>query len=296
MQEIRASVERLQKEKSRAMIFSIISNLFLFAMKLVIGIITGLVSIIAEALHSIVDVIASVIAYFGVKTALQPPDEDHQYGHGKIEVLTGTIENVMLFLIGAGIIYEGVKKLIERTQPRHLAIGIGIMIFSGLLNWVISIYLIGRGKKLRSVGIEVDGQNHRADVIVSLGVAAALTALKFTKIWWLDPAAAIALGAWVIIITITLAVKLMNQILDRGLNEDEMRKIKKELDKLKEIKDYHKIRTRQSGSTIFIDMHIKVDKNLTVQKAHELTKQIEEKFKVIYGDCNVLVHVEPYYK
>jgi len=288
--------EKKQKERSTAMMFSVISNLSLVILKLVVGIMTGLVSIIAEALHSIDDLLASIIAYFGVRTSLQPPDRDHQYGHGKVEIITGTIESILIFIVGVAIIYEGVKKLIDRTHPQLITAGIAIMVFAGVLNLLLSVYLIKKGKELRSLGIEVDGQNHQADVITSLGVAGALVALKLTGIWWIDPVAAILLGVWVLIIFTMLSIKLMGQLVDKGLDENEMRKIKKELDKFKEIKDYHKIRTRQSGSTIFIDMHIKVDKNLTVKRAHALTKEIEKKFQVLYGDCNVLVHVEPYFE
>ncbi len=296
MSEIEAKEEKRQKERSTAMMFSVISNLSLVILKLAVGIITGLVSIIAEALHSIDDLLASIIAYFGVRTALQPPDKDHQYGHGKVEIITGTIESILIFVVGVAIIYEGVKKFIDRTHPKLITAGIAIMAFAGVLNWLLSVYLIKKGKELRSLGIEVDGQNHLADVITSLGVAGALIALKLTGIWWIDPIAAILLGVWVLIIFTMLSIKLMGQLVDKGLDENEMRRIKKELDKFKEIKDYHKIRTRQSGSTIFIDMHIKVDKNLTVKRAHALTKEIEKKFQAMYGDCNVLVHVEPYFE
>src|SRR5208283_3261589 len=182
--------EKKQKERSTAMMFSVISNLSLVILKLVVGIMTGLVSIIAEALHSIDDLLASIIAYFGVRTSLQPPDRDHQYGHGKVEIITGTIESILIFIVGVAIIYEGVKKLIDRTHPQLITAGIAIMVFAGVLNLLLSVYLIKKGKELRSLGIEVDGQNHQADVITSLGVAGALVALKLTGIWWIDPVAA----------------------------------------------------------------------------------------------------------
>lgn len=285
----------INREKSRVIILSIVSNASLVVMKIIIGLATGLISVIAEALHSANDLVASVIAYFGVKSSLKPPDKDHQYGHGKMEVITGWIENFLILIIGVGIIYEGVIKLIERTSPHLVEAGIAVMIVSGVVNLFVSVYLIRRGKELRSVGIEVDGEHLRADVITSFGIAGALIALKLTNFWWIDPVAAIFVGVWVIGIFIRLSIKLTHQVIDTGLNEEEIQKIELIIKSFPDIMCHHKIRTRQSGSTIFIDMHVQVDPHMTVERSHAITKDIEAQLKAIYKDVNILVHVEPCY-
>jgi cation diffusion facilitator family transporter len=286
----------LKQEKERVIILSILSNASLVAMKIIIGVMSGLVSIIAEALHSANDLIASIIAYFGVKGSLKPPDKDHQYGHGKVEVITGWIENFLILIIGIGIIYEGVKKLIEKTSPHLVEVGIAVMIVSGMVNWFVSVYLIRKGRELRSVGIEIDGEHLRADVITSLGIAGALIALKLTNFWWIDPVAAIFVGVWVIGIFVRLSIKLTRQVIDEGLDEKEIARIETIINSFPDILTHHKIRTRQSGSTIFIDMHVQVDPHMTVERSHAITKDIEMQLKVIYKDVNILVHVEPCYK
>jgi cation diffusion facilitator family transporter len=280
-------------EKEKVILLSVLSNASLVVIKLIVGFLSGLVSIMAEALHSANDLIASFVAYIGVKKALSPPDKDHQYGHGKIEILTGAIENILILLIAVYIIYEGINKLIHKTSPEYIETGIAVMVFSGILNFILSNFLIKKGRELRSIGIEVDGEHLRADVITSLGVAFALIILKITNIWWIDPIAAILVGIWVFFIFIRLLKKLVEQTIDTGISEQDIAFIEKTLNDIKEIKFYHKIRTRQSGSTIFIDMHIKVDKKLSVEKSHNITKIIEEKLKEKFGDVNVLVHVEP---
>ncbi len=280
-------------EKEKVILLSVFSNTLLVILKLIIGIISGLVSIVAESLHSANDLIASLVAYIGVKKAQNPPDKEHQYGHGKIEILTGTIENVLIFLISIYIIYEGVNKFIHKTQIEFIELGILVMVISGLVNLFLSGFLIKKGRELRSIGIEVDGEHLRADVITSFGVVFALLLLKITNLWWIDPVTAMLVGIWVFFIFLRLLKKLIEQTIDTGISNEQIEKIKKILNEQKEIKFYHKIRTRQSGSTIFIDMHIKVNKNLSVKKSHDITKTIEEKIKNELGDSNVLIHVEP---
>jgi cation diffusion facilitator family transporter len=144
------------------------------------------------------------------------------------------------------------------------------------------------------VGIEVDGEHLRADVITSLGIALALIALAVTKKWWIDPVAAIFVGVWVLGIFLRLSYTLTHQIIDKGLDDIEVKKIEAALMEFKQIKDFHRIRTRQSGSTIFIDMHVEVDGKMTVEESHNQTLEIEKRMKSIFGVCNTTVHVEPY--
>jgi len=186
-QNVKLEEAKRNREKGRVILLSILSNTTLVILKIIIGIITGLVSIIAEALHSANDLIAAIIAFWGVRKSLKPADADHPYGHGKMEVLTGWIENILILLIGLGILYKGIKKFIEHTPSQFIEAGIAIMIFSALVNYVVSKYLLKKGKELRSVGIELDGEHLRADVITSAGTAIALILLKITNIWWLDP-------------------------------------------------------------------------------------------------------------
>ena len=289
-------IAKQNKLKSRLIILSIVSNTVLVLLKLIAGFITGLASIIAEALHSANDLVASLVAYVGVNKSLKPPDEEHQYGHGKIETITGWIENILILLIGVGIIYEGTRKYFHRSPQQFVEIGIILMIFSGIVNYFISQYLIKKGRELGSVGIEVDGEHLRADVITSVGTAVILIILKITKLWWLDPAGAILIGLWVIGIFFKLSQKLTHQILDKGLSKNELSVIESILKTFPDVKGFHKLRTRQSGSTIFIDMHIFVNKSLTVQRAHDLTKEIENSIQQQFVNSSALIHIEPYRK
>ncbi|HDQ25539.1 MAG TPA: cation transporter [bacterium] len=282
------------RQKQRVIMLSLVSNTCLVIIKILVGLATGLVSIIAEAVHSANDLLTSIIAFFGVKKSSEPPDESHQFGHGKVEVITGTIESMFILGLGIYIIYEGISGFFAEKPHEFIEIGIAVMLFSGIVNLFISSYMIKRGRELRSIGVEVDGEHLRADVITSFGVAAALIIMKFTGWHWLDPAAAIIIGLWILQIFVRLIKKLMFQNLDAALDENELKKIRDIIDSIPEIKSYHRIRTRQGGSTVFIDMHIKVDPQLTVETSHEVTRNIEKLLGEAFGDVNVLIHVEPF--
>ncbi len=174
----------------------------------------------------------------------------------------------------------------HRTEPKDIWIGIVIMLASGVVNWVVSMYLIKKGKELRSVGIEIDGEHLRADVVTSFGIAAALIVMQLSGLWWIDPAGAIFVGIWVIGIFFRLSDKLMHHAIDGGLNDEEM--VNENMQTVRRVprdrKAHHKIRTRHSGSTIFIDMHIKMDKELTVEASHNITKEIESRLHEMYKD------------
>jgi cation diffusion facilitator family transporter len=284
----------LKEEKQRIIIISVVSNAALVIIKLAVGSMTGLVSIVAEALHSANDLIASTIAYFGVKGSQAPPDREHPYGHGKVEIITGWIENFLILIIGLGIIYEGFRKFIEKSHPKLLFAGIIVMIVSGVVNWAVSFYLIKKGKEFRSIGIEVDGEHLRADVITSFGIAGALVIMQLTGIWWIDPLGAVLVGFWVIGIFLKLSYKLTRQIIDTALPEQDILRIENAMKKFRQIREFHELRTRQSGSTIFVDMHVHVDPQMTVKSSHDLTLKIEKKLEEMFGDVNAIIHIEPY--
>jgi len=171
---------------------SILSNSFLIVLKLAVGFISGSVSIISEAIHSSMDLIAAVIAFFSVKVSDTPPDSRHPYGHGKVENISGVIEALLIFIAAIWIIIEGVKKLLSNDiKLESIGIGSAVMLVSAVLNAFVSGRLYKVARETKSVALEADALHLKTDVYTSLGVAVGLGLIMLTGINWLDPVVAI---------------------------------------------------------------------------------------------------------
>ncbi|HZY25331.1 MAG TPA: cation diffusion facilitator family transporter, partial [Bacteroidales bacterium] len=178
---------------------SILSNSLLIVMKLAVGLISGSVSILSEAIHSSMDLIAAVIAFFSVKVSDNPPDSRHPYGHGKIENISGVIESLLIFSAAILIIIEAVKKLLgERIELESISLGSLVMLISAVVNIFVSRRLYKVARETKSVAIEADALHLKTDVFTSLGVAIGLGLIILTGINWFDPVIAILVALFII--------------------------------------------------------------------------------------------------
>lgn len=282
-------------QKVKAARLSIISNALLIALKLIVGFLMQSVSVISEAVHSGIDLIASIIAYFSVRESGKPADARHRYGHGKIENVSGTIEAILIFGAGIYIIIEALKKLRSGDiQIEALGIGAGVMALSAVVNWLISNHLLQVAKQADSVALEADALHLRADVYTSAGVFAGLVAIHFTGLTILDPIIAIGVALFIFKAAYDLTKNAFMHILDISLPEEEEQIIHDVLagyaDKYLE---YHKLRTRKSGAQRHIDLHLVVPKSHTVAQSHALSDEITAVIKERLASSHVLVHIEP---
>ncbi len=285
----------MKNQKVKAARFSILSNCVLVVLKLFVGIIMQSVSVISEAVHSGIDLLAAVIAYFSVRESAKPADTKHRYGHGKIENVSGTVEAVLIFAAGIYIVIEALKKLnSEHITIEALGAGAAIMAFSAITNWFVSSYLLNVAKKTDSVALEADALHLRTDVYTSAGVFAGLIAIHFTGLSVLDPIIAIGVALLIFKAAYDLTKNAFMHILDISLPEEEEKIIHEVLELYsKEIVGYHKLRTRKAGSERHIDMHLVVPKTQTVALSHGLADEITARIKERLAQSNVLVHIEP---
>ena len=198
-------LEAQRRRKSRAALISVASNTTLVVFKLVVGLLIGSVSVISEAVHSGVDLIASLIALFAVRTASKPADEGHPFGHGKVENISGTIEALLIFGAAAYIIFEAVKKLLHPTAVESLGWGVTVMGISAVANFFVSRMLFKVGRETQSVALEADGWHLRTDVYTSVGVMAGLAFMWAAQLvfpthnWeWVDPVVAMGIALLII--------------------------------------------------------------------------------------------------
>lgn len=273
---------------------SIFSNTFLIIIKLIMGIFTGSVSIISEAIHSTVDLVASVVAFFSVKIADLPPDENHQFGHEKVENISGVIEAVLIFIASFVIIGEAIKKIVRGGEIESIGLGFIVMFMSAGVNFFVSKYLYKVAKEEESIALEADALHLKADVVTSFGVGVGLLIIHFTGLNFLDPIIAIIIAIFILKEAFEMLQKAFHPLLDAKLSDEEINEIKKAVGIHNEFYiDFHELRTRSAGKTKHIDMHLTLCKNLTVSDSHEICDKIESDIEKSLKNTKVLIHVEP---
>jgi len=282
--------------KSRAAAVSIVSNSALIAFKLVVGIMSGSIAIISEALHSGSDLVAAIIAFYSVRKAAVPPDLHHHYGHEKVENLSGVIEALLIIAAAGVIIYEGILKIISGPHIDHIWLGIAVMVVSGVVNLVVSrkvLYPVA--KRTQSAALEADAAHLLTDVYTSFGVAGGLLLVQLTGWELLDPIAAIAVAVLIIRTGYLLVVQSTKVLLDQTLPEAELEEVRRCVKDHRGdlIIGYHRLRARQAGNRRHIDLHVTVDESLTVAAAHEIAEHIAADIRECVPNSDVLVHIEP---
>jgi cation diffusion facilitator family transporter len=267
-------------------------------MKFVVGFAIGSVSIISEAIHSSMDLIAAVIAFFSVRKSAEPPDAAHTFGHGKFEDISGLIEAVLIFVAAVLIIYEAATKLLGPTtvelQPEMLIFGIAVMGISALANWYVSYRLFIVAKESESIALESDAWHLRTDVYTSLGVFAGLVLIKLTGNPIFDPLIALCVAVVIMKAAYDLTRKSLSDLSDHSIPEADEKRIKEIICQHSSIyAGFHDLRTRRSGPEIFIEFHLVMPGEITVRESHDLADHLEADLTLEYPRANITIHIEP---
>lgn len=281
----------VERRKRRAAGLSVASNTFLALAKLGVGLITGSVAVLSEAVHSGMDLVAAIIALAAVVLASQPPDASHPHGHGKIEDLSGAVEALLIFGAVAFIGYESIHRLVEGGEVRQPLLGVIVMGASSVINLAVSWYLGKVARETDSSALMADAAHLRSDVYTSAGVLVGLSLVYLTGIGWLDPAAALAVALLIVLEAWRITSRTVGELLDRGLPEQERALIEQVMDKAGV--SYHALRSRKSGSTRKIDLHLDVPPKATAEEVHDLCDRLEAAVGKVLPGTQVLVHPEP---
>ncbi len=282
--------------KQNAALLSVFSNSGLVIFKIFAGILMGSVSVLAEAIHSAIDLLASCVAFISIKKASEPADNDHQFGHGKYENISGAFEAVLIFIAAGIILYEAIKKLMHPGDIERIGWGIGVMGVSTLVNFFISRKLFSIAKKTNSIALEADAMHLSVDVFTSLGVVVGLIIIKITGLHILDPVIAILVAGLIIKASIDLTRKALGDLADKALPQEEISTIHAVLASHPSVLNHHKLRTRKSGERREIDLHVRVVSHATVAQAHDLCNALENDIKKSLPGSYVTIHVEPEHK
>lgn len=284
----------LERRKSRAAAVSLIYNVALAAIKIAAAVLTGSVSILSEAVHSSVDVVASLMAFFGIRAAAAPPDDEHPYGHGKIESLAGFGESLLLLMIVCFVLIEAVVKLRGGGEVANLGLGIGVMALSVATSALVANFMLKAAKETQSLALESNGRHLMADFWTSVGVLAALAATAASGWRWVDPVAAIAIAVWMAWGAVRLANKAVQHLIDRRLSDEEIAKINALILESPEILGHHRLRSRHSGNVRYVDLHIVVPNDWSVVQAHAVADAMEKRIAEGIQPAHVVIHVDPF--
>ena len=281
--------------KTRAAAISIASNCILIALKVVAGAVTGSIAIITEAIHSGIDLVASLVAYFSVRKADEPPDDSHPYGHEKVENVAAGIEG-MLILVGAGIIiYEAVRRLIDHAGVEKLGFGIAVIGFSMVANFVVSGYLYRQARLTDSPALEGDAAHLRTDAFTSGGVLIALVLVEVTGVEELDAITALIVAVAIVWAGIQILSRSSRVLVDEALPEEELAAVRAAIDEFgsAEVIGFHKLRARRAGSRRYVDLHVQFRSGTTLERAHELAHELQREIRARVRGADVLIHLEP---
>jgi cation diffusion facilitator family transporter len=291
----------VRNRKIAVALLSVISNTALTIVKLAAGFVIGSVSILSEAIHSAMDLLAALVALVSVRKSGMPADTRHPFGHGKIENISGTIEALLIFVAAGWIIYEAIDRLFEPRPLQRFGWGIGVMLFSAGVNTVVSTLLFKVGKDTDSVALEADAWHLRTDVYTSIGVTLSLLVVWVgervfagVQLDWLDPVAAIGVALLIIKAAYDLTLKSARDLMDARLPEDEEIRIHQLIRSHSPvIHGFHDLRTRKAGGFRFVEFHMKVDPHMTVEDSHRITEEIADRIEKQFPGASVTIHTEP---
>jgi cation diffusion facilitator family transporter len=282
-------------EKRSAAGLSVASNSTLIVLKLVAGAVTGSVAILTEAVHSAIDLIASIVAFVSIRMADEPADESHRYGHEKIENLAAAVEGVLI-LVGSGVIvFEAVRRLANGGHVERLGIGIAVVAFSAGVNLLVSAHLARVGRRTDSPALEADAAHLRTDAWTSLGVLGGLVLVEVTGADWIDPAVALIVASAIVAAGARLLNRSTRVLVDEALPEDELEAIRAELLSFgpRGVVGYHQLRTRRAGARRHVDLHVQFRSGTTLEDAHRIAHELQDAIAGRLVGADLLIHLEP---
>ena len=289
-----------EKEIYKVTIWGSVVNFILLVFKFIAGFVGNSSAMIADAVHSLSDFITDIIVVVFVRISGKPEDEDHEYGHGKYETLATAIIGAVLLVVGIGIVVDSTTTVIDVIKGKELEapsmLALAAAVVSILLKEIIYQYTVYKGKNLNSKAVIANAWHHRSDAFSSIGTLIGISGAIFLGTKWrvLDPIAAFVVSIFIIKVSIGLIKPCIDELLEKSLPKEMENKILSIILSYPEVTSPHHLRTRHIGNHIAIEVHIRMDGEMTLNNAHEITKQIEASLKEEFGkDTHIGIHMEP---
>ncbi len=266
----------------------------LIVLKVVVAIITGSISILAQAADSFLDLFAVAITFFAISIATKPADEQHPFGHGKVENIAAVVQAVLIFTASGLIIYSAVRRIKAETAIELTEAGIGVMVVSIIASIFLSRHLLKVARATDSISLEANARNIATDVYSAVGVLVGLVVIRFTGLNIIDPIVALVVALLILKVGYEVMRRSFGGLIDVRLPEVEESVIRScIMEHDGELVGFHELRTRKSGSQRYIDLHLVMPKHVSVEEAHRVCDEVEQGIKKRLLGSSVIIHVEP---
>lgn len=289
-----------EKQIFRVTLLGSVANLLLVVFKFIAGIVGHSAAMIADAVHSLSDFITDIIVIIFVAISGKPEDSDHSYGHGKYETLATAVIGIILFFVGVGILISGIKAIVGALQGEPLQAPSLLALIAAVISIVVKEalyrYTIKRGKALDSSSVVANAWHHRSDALSSIGTAIGIGGAVFLGEQWriLDPIAAVVVSIFIIKVAVELIKPCIDELVERSLPEEVEQRIHALILQSPQVSSPHHLRTRRIGSCIAIEVHIRMDGQISLSEAHQVASDIERRLKAEFGEkTHIGIHMEP---
>jgi len=266
----------------------------LIILKVVVSWLTGSISILAQAADSLLDLFAGIITFSAIRIAAKPADAEHPYGHGKVEDIAGVVQGVLIFIAGGLIIYSAVRRIIEGSTIELAEAGIAVMAVSIVVSIFLARHLLSVSRTTGSVALEANARNIATDAYSASAVLVGLAIVRFTGLNILDPVIAIGVATYILKVALDIMRKPISGLIDEKLPPSQQAVIEDCLRKhSREVSGFHALRTRRAGSQSYIDLHLVMARDISLEQAHQICDRIEVEIQSALHEASVTIHAEP---
>ena len=273
---------------------SLTATVGLLALKLTLGILSGSIAVISDGIDSATDLVGGTAALISVGIAARPADEEHPYGHGKIESISASVAATIV-AIGAGFVtFQGVRRLVEGSPDIDVGLGLVAVVIAAVVNSVLVVYMRREARRAHSLALASESTHLQTNVVQALAIVAGLALVGLTGVREFDALVALALAAFMAWTAVALAREAMSEIMDVALPDEELRAIQDVIAAHQDdIRGFHRLRSRRSGPTRHIDMHLMVDPQRTIEEVHHVCDEIEREIHERLPGASITIHMEP---
>jgi cation diffusion facilitator family transporter len=280
------------KAGATKLLIAVVVGLIIF--KVVVSLLTGSISVLAQAADSLLDLFAGIITFSAIRIAAKPADAEHPYGHGKVEDIAGIVQGIFIFIAGGLIIYSAIDRIIKGSSIELAEAGIAVMAVSIVVSIFLSRHLLSVSRSTGSVALEANARNIASDVYSASAVLVGLAIVRFTGLNIIDSVIAIGVAIYILKVAVDTIRKPVSGLLDEKLAPSQQTVIEDCLRKhSREVSGFHALRTRRAGSQSYIDLHLVMAADISLEEAHEICNRIEVEIKSTLHEASIIIHAEP---